>query len=147
MPFSFAAKTTSGVPNRYDGIVVLVEILFSNKSTGDKIRYEYRPNVLLYTSSKTVEVVYRSYPTTRTLLDRHGIQVLFLVSGTLGVFRFQQLLVQLTTSLALYKIASLIVDTLAVRILPQRKHYFKYKFEDTLSSCYCLEFDPLSLSL
>ncbi len=48
-------------------------------------------------------------------------------TGTLGAFKFQVLLLQLTTSLALIKLASVIVDTLAVRFLPRKKLY-KYVF-------------------
>lgn len=71
------------------------------------------------------------YPTDRWLVNRHGIRLVFLVTGTLSKFDFTTLLIQLTTSLALYKVAVLVVDLIAIYLMPQRKHYRDYKYELT----------------
>ena len=127
------SKAQGGAPesNRYDGIVFLIEISFNNKRTGDWIEYEYKPLALPFSSFKAVETVYNVYPTDRWLVNRHGIRLIFLVTGSLSKFDFTTLLIQLTTSLALYKVAVLLVDMIALYLMPQRKHYRDYKFELT----------------
>ena len=42
--------------------------------------------------------------------DRHGIRIVFKVTGSIGRFSMQQLLIQLVTSLGMFVVAKLTVD-------------------------------------
>jgi len=66
----------------------------------------------------------------RTLTDFYGIRVLIEQSGNVAVWDNIQLLLILTTTLALAAVATYITDFVALNILPQSKEYAKFKFEE-----------------
>ena len=75
--------------------------------------------------------VYETYRTSRHLLNQHGIYVEAVQGGELRGFSFNALLIQLTTSLTLFATAKVLTDFLAVYLLPDRRHYAGYMYEQT----------------
>ena len=56
---------------------------------------------------------------------------MFILSGQIGRPTFQATLIQLVTSMGLLSVASIIVEMLMLYVMPLRKRYEAYKFEDT----------------
>jgi hypothetical protein len=48
--------------------------------------------------------------------------------GTIGVFSFITLLINLVSGIVLVRVATTVVDLVAIRLLPQKNHYKYYKF-------------------
>ena len=67
----------------------------------------------------------------RTVLTRYGIRMTALLIGSLGKFDMTTLLLQLTTSLSLIAIATVMVDYAAIYALKDRKRYKEAKYEKT----------------
>merc|ERR1712187_1104123 len=78
---------------------------------------------------KTTSLVWDRYPEHRIKRDIHGILFSVKGAGQLAAFSFQQLLVTLTTSLALLAISATIVRYLALYVLKQRPYYQEYLYE------------------
>jgi len=120
---------------RYFGIVVLMLLVYDNIDNywqnPNLITYYYRPSGVQKIDDFTVETVYINYPYERYVIERRGIRVIGVVTGELGEFEFQTFLIQLTTALALIKVATTVVDLVALNILPRRKDYQSAKFERT----------------
>ena len=120
------AKSYNTHSNRYNGGVIIVSISYDNtnpwsgvvdtyKKTDTKnsnIHYQYTISYLQDTSFKTIEAKYFKYPSSRSVLNRHGIRIFVVQAGQLGQFDATQLLLQLTTSLTLLAIANTVVDLL-----------------------------------
>ena len=68
----------------------------------------------------------------RIYLDKHGVKFTLSQIGSLAVFSFTDLLVTLTTSLALLALSTTVVDNLAVNILPLKKLYAASKYDTTV---------------
>lgn len=75
-----------------------------------------------------------SYATdgTLTINNRHGLRIVFVQTGLIGAFSFITLLVNLVSGVVLIKVATTIVDLVAIRLLPQRSYYKQYKYEETV---------------
>jgi len=128
---------------RVFGSVVMNLIQYDNilnfYTAPEAIMYNYRPAVVQDIDSYETQnfwFQFPNYPVNSTVgrhirLTRRGIRIVCVPGGLLGKFQFQQLLLSLTTSLALIKIAATIVDTLATRILPMRAVYNEKKYEQT----------------
>lgn len=125
---------SSGNTSRYDGIVLVVNIVYKNVEPWlgqqSNITYEYNTNVLVGTKSKVARQIFVDYPKTRVIRDMHGIKLVAEQSGELGSFDATTLLLQLAASTALLTVATLVVDQLAVRVLPWRKAYKHAKFDE-----------------
>jgi hypothetical protein len=120
------------------GAVIVLMITYDNIATyysdSTLIHYDYRPILVDAIEDFAIESIVNDAGTpfgARTVIHRRGIRVIGISAGTLGAFKFQALLIQLTTSLALIKLASVIVDQLAIRVLPRKEHYKTAKFELT----------------
>jgi len=118
---------------RNDGIVLLFFITYSNtySYSTNNMRYQYTIKRVLNTKFKAVEPVFTKNITTRVLWDRHGIRIIFLQVGRLGVFDFQTLLLTFVSGLGLLAAATFVVDFLAFRIMPSKQLYYKYKYKET----------------
>ena len=126
---------------RFGGTLLVMTITYSNFLQDTNA---YSENYITYTYSveqvdgvefKTEQPVPAAGAGTapsRTVLDRHGIRLLVKQSGNLGRFDFATLLVSLTASLGLLAASTLIVDCLAVRVLPLRAVYNGYKTSNTV---------------
>lgn len=120
---------------RDNGVVVLVFIEYSNTYTysTSNIRYTYSARVATHTKFKAVQSIYTKHlDTERVLLDRHGVRLVFIQTGSLGVFDFQTLLLTIVSGLGLLAITTVIIDCCALRIFPTtRKKYADYKYLKT----------------
>eukprot|EP00002_Diphylleia_rotans_P032296 TRINITY_DN6771_c0_g1_i1.p1 TRINITY_DN6771_c0_g1~~TRINITY_DN6771_c0_g1_i1.p1 ORF type:complete len:204 (-),score=51.90 TRINITY_DN6771_c0_g1_i1:87-698(-) len=120
---------------RSEGLVITLSIDYNNRDNKDyKISYIYRAAILPQISYKVEEPVLLYNETGvsgRIIYNRHGIKVIVLPTGNIYRFSFQVLLVNLVSALALLAAASTIVDLLALKVMPMRKHYQNYKMEVT----------------
>jgi len=140
---SFAKLPSLDVPSqlvnsansmRYDGCFILVIITYSNRQSATdsyQLKYNYQ-----FVSLPGLDVV-QFAPTSTDAFgntvenDRHGVNFVFLVTGTVGEFDFPQLLTSLVNGFVLTKFASVIVDLLLLYVLPQRNEYKTHKIEIT----------------
>jgi hypothetical protein len=96
-----------------------------------KIRYTIRPYLMTESEFKVEQVVHTNYTQERMVIDRHGIRIVALQEGRLGSFDFAVLLIQITVSLTLMRIATMVLDVVMLYLLPDRIHYRRYKYEQT----------------
>jgi hypothetical protein len=68
---------------RYDGIVIMIFIIYSNTITYnlDHISYSYQPSLITDTEFKSVEPTLIN-GTYREVYNRHGIRMIFIQDGT-----------------------------------------------------------------
>eukprot|EP01062_Namystynia_karyoxenos_P074498 TRINITY_DN71410_c0_g1_i1.p1 TRINITY_DN71410_c0_g1~~TRINITY_DN71410_c0_g1_i1.p1 ORF type:complete len:547 (+),score=164.08 TRINITY_DN71410_c0_g1_i1:91-1641(+) len=120
---------------RYTGITVVITVDYKNRNswafTPGHDEYTYSADVFPHTNFKLNEVVPRGTDE-RVIVDRHGIRVVFLHSGVLHAFEFNSLLIQLTASLTLFAVSSLLVDFLCTNLLPYHRVYSSYKYVRTV---------------
>eukprot|EP01087_Luapelamoeba_hula_P017841 TRINITY_DN5664_c0_g1_i2.p1 TRINITY_DN5664_c0_g1~~TRINITY_DN5664_c0_g1_i2.p1 ORF type:complete len:404 (-),score=39.29 TRINITY_DN5664_c0_g1_i2:122-1333(-) len=119
---------------REDGLILLLFITYSNTYTynTNNIRYEYTVKAVSRAKFKAVQPVFTKHYIDRVIWDRHGIRVVFVQTGMLGKFDFQTLLLSFVSGLGLVALSTLIVDLIALRLLPSTsRRYRKYKYEDT----------------
>jgi len=122
------------------GVVLLFVVSYNNiknywsgcvRNKNPCYEYTYEPAIISTIDDFAQDTYYSSYPSNRTDVIRRGIRIVGVLSGEIGFFDFQTLLIQLTTSLALLKIATTLVDLVAIKLLPRRKLYHIAKFEMT----------------
>jgi hypothetical protein len=65
------------------------------------------------------------------VLKQYGIKIVVLITGRLGVFSFNTLLIQLAAGSALLGVGILLTDSIALYLLPERKLYTEAKFMNT----------------
>jgi hypothetical protein len=117
---------------RYDGVVLILVITYSNSYPAfvatDSIRYDIK--VFRVRGSQFKYEFAVPLPNgARIKRNTHGVRMLFLQKGQLGRFSFQVLLVQLVSALALLKVATTIVDLIAVQLLPHKAYYKDLKYQ------------------
>ncbi|KAJ1558006.1 P2X purinoceptor 2 [Nowakowskiella sp. JEL0078] len=134
----FSLNNSSDAPNangsyRSSGLVLSVPIFYSNRlSDPTQLKYQYIPAKLDKTEYKIVQSI-RNPDNTTTFYNRHGVRFVFTQTGTIGIFDFQSLLVNLVAALALTKLASMVVELMMLYILPRRNFYNDVKFDE---ECY-----------
>uniref|UniRef100_A0A7S3K5J9 Purinergic receptor n=1 Tax=Aureoumbra lagunensis TaxID=44058 RepID=A0A7S3K5J9_9STRA len=112
-------------------ILTITYTNFRNWYGKSQIRYYYSPDLIPQSNYKFYDPYYSNYRQNRTLLNKHGIHIQIAQSGTLRTFLFNNLLVQITTSLTLFAIATVITDFAALYLLPDHKIYQQYKYDST----------------
>src|SRR5262245_45046320 len=88
---------------RYDGLILAVEVEYSNWRAfdyKDKPSYTYRAILFPKTKYLIKQPVYTNYPTDRLLLERNGIEIIFITSGELRQFSAIQFFVSIGTILS-----------------------------------------------
>jgi len=110
--------------------VLIVFIKYSNSLTDAKLlTYDY---MVRWISGAEFKAEFPFYEGDQLLvMNRHGVRIVFLQVGSIGVFNFLTLLINLVSGLVLVKVAATLVDVLALKLLPQRDIYKKYKYEMT----------------
>ncbi|EAL63456.2 hypothetical protein DDB_G0288061 [Dictyostelium discoideum AX4] len=118
---------------RDDGILILCFITYSNTYTYNtgNYHYTYQFKLVQNTKYKIVEPVFTKDVEDRYIFDRHGVRIIFIQTGQLGQFDFQTMLLTFVSGIGLVTAASLIVDIIATRIMPQRSRYQELKFQDS----------------
>lgn len=118
---------------RFTGIVLLVIIDYSNTfsfNTGD-IRYKISVRQVQKTQFKSEQqIFYDDFPNSLLEWNRHGVRLLFKMTGTVGTFDFQTLLINIIAGAALVSFAAIAVDVMAIYLLPQSSSYRQYMYED-----------------
>ena len=79
---------------------------------------------------KSEETIY-DVPGGYRVRNRHGIQLIFIQVGEIGVFSLQAMLLSIVTGMVLLSIASTIVDLVALNFMQHRKNYYSHKYEIT----------------
>ncbi|KAH8098095.1 hypothetical protein JL720_1022 [Aureococcus anophagefferens] len=125
-----------GKTYRETGASLIFEITYQNfrgwPGVGE-IFYSYTPMVVRAAPTYH-DAIYAEYRERRHLLNQHGIYVEAVQGGELRGFSFNNLLIQLTTSLTLFATATVLTDFLAIYVLPDRNHYNDYSAMRTPSS-------------
>ena len=123
-----------GETYRETGASLILEINYENfrgwPGVGS-ISYSYTPMLVRGSSYKHYTAEYAAYRTDRTLLNQHGIFIEAVQGGSLKGFSFNNLLIQLTTSLTLFATATVLTDFLAMYVLPDHAAYETFKYEST----------------
>eukprot|EP00622_Pseudochattonella_farcimen_P004040 FR739345.1.p1 GENE.FR739345.1~~FR739345.1.p1 ORF type:complete len:197 (-),score=21.62 FR739345.1:238-828(-) len=127
-------KGNGASPYRETGASMSFFISYTNyvnwKGTS-RVSYTYTPKAVKGSSYKYYNPIYSDYRASRTTLNMHGISIQAIPGGTYRVFDFNNLLIQLTTSLTLFAVATVIVDFVALYVLPDKEVYDHYKYELT----------------
>jgi len=113
---------------RYAGMIVTVAIEYHNfrafhLGVQKGVRYVYKLQAIPGSSYKETRIVTTDYPTKRVKQDLHGILFELQASGQLATFDFTNMLIQLTTSLALLAVATTVVNLLAQYVLKYSPFY------------------------
>ncbi|KAJ3119337.1 cytochrome c oxidase subunit 1 [Nowakowskiella sp. JEL0407] len=117
---------------RSTGTVISVPIYYENEVGNSQVlHYTYLPAQLNATEYKIIQHI-NNPDGTITYLNRHGIRIVLTQFGSIGVFDFQSLLVNLVAAMALTKFASVLVDLLMLYIMPRRESYKDAKFDEEI---------------
>ncbi|KAF0502323.1 P2X purinoceptor 4 [Gigaspora margarita] len=123
------ANKATGETYRSSGIVIVIIIEYKNVPfKKDEISYRYLPQVIDGNEYKVVENIYNTTDGSSTLIDRHGIRLVFQQHGTIGEFQFIALLTGLVASVALFKVAEVLVELIMLNLLPERNQYEEIKY-------------------
>merc|ERR1712196_651351 len=99
-------------------------------SSSSNIQYRIK----IYTKKSTifhVQVVQRgSELHRRTIHHLYGPRVVFDVGGKVGDFQFNNVIIQVSTSFAMFALATTLVDFLMLYVLPRREQYYRLKYKE-----------------
>eukprot|EP00039_Didymoeca_costata_P023117 m.6016 g.6016 ORF g.6016 m.6016 type:complete len:426 (-) comp3467_c0_seq1:78-1355(-) len=125
---------------RRSGAIYLAEIEYSNTRhwTGvapsfRNVWYSIRIKPVAESTYKSYQTIYGSDTSTRTVITKTGLRLSTVMIGDLGKFDMTTMLLQLTTSLSLIAVATVIVDALAMYVMKDKDVYRKSKYEMTES--------------
>lgn len=129
------AVNYDGQTYRETGVTMLLQIVYSNfrgnfKGKGS-IQYYYKPRLVTRSSYNYYSPEYSDYRSLRTLNNIHGVFIEAIQGGSLYTWSFNNLLIQLTTSLTLFAVATVVTDFVALYIMPEHGVYEKYIYEET----------------
>lgn len=123
---------------RWNGGVLHISISYSSENQGPqnflgngKISYVVGVSLLPQQEFKNMHASEVS-GSQRLVLDDHGFLIVASVHGTLYVFDFVYLTQVLTTSVALFAVASMIVDFLMNHLVAHRYHYNLLQYQHTV---------------
>jgi len=121
-----------GEPLRNAGVVLIIFVTYSNSLTNvAKISYTYRVAYIPGADYQADEPRWLQNAD-MILYSRHGIRMVFIQTGLIGQFDFLTLLTTIVSGLVLTSLATLFVDVIALRVLPERSMYKHYKREVTI---------------
>jgi len=118
---------------RARGLVLFVVITYSNTNTffgTHAVSYEYNVHRLHETNFMVYEALESEGDSRRHLHKRFGIHLKFILTGSIGRFSFKALLANIASALGLVTLSSIVVDQLALYVLPLRNTYFRYKYSE-----------------
>ena len=81
----------------------------------------------------------------RMILNRHGIRVIFVTSGNIGLYSFTALVLEIVSATVLMSIANLIIDNVAFVIIGDWKENGKAQIVRAMLVRYRLKFQLISL--
>ncbi|CAG8528548.1 7264_t:CDS:2 [Paraglomus occultum] len=128
---STAPGAQSGETYRSSGIVIVIVIEYQNvKLKKDKFSYKYLPRMIEGNEYKAVESLYQT-DGSYILKERHGIRFVFEQHGEIGEFSMVSLLENIVAGFALFKGATILVEILMLKFLPEKDIYEDAKYEET----------------
>ena len=128
---STAPGAKSGEQYRSSGIVIVIVIEYRNvKLKKDKFSYKYLPRMIEGNEYKVVESLYQA-DGSYILKDRHGIRFVFAQHGEIGEFSFIALLENIVAGFALFELATILVEIIMLKFLPEKDIYEDAKYEET----------------
>ncbi|KAJ2998804.1 cytochrome c oxidase subunit 1 [Globomyces sp. JEL0801] len=108
---------------RSAGFIVSVPINYANRQSNNaQLKYQYLPSIIGGSEMKLTQQQFNSDGSI-TYLDRHGIRLVFAQTGSI--------VLNLVAALAMVKVATLIVDSMMLYLLPKKETYKKAKFDET----------------
>jgi len=131
-------------PYRYSGCVIVVIIEYNNRQ--EAIEYKYKPSLIEKAEMKILELVTDvDYVSSKLFnkvdadnsinesvgwveYNRHGIEIKFVQLGNIGKFDFMALCMNLVASIAMLSVASTIVESLMLYVLPEKGDYRNLKY-------------------
>ncbi|CAG8446430.1 12063_t:CDS:10 [Acaulospora morrowiae] len=126
------ADEAHGETYRSSGIVIAVVIEYMNaRFRKNDITYKYLPQVIDGNEYKSMQNILNpdgSY----TIIDRHGIRLVFQQHGSIGQFDFITLLVNIVGALFLMKFAESVVEFFMLYCSDNRDYYAGAKYENVL---------------
>lgn len=127
------SKVVNGKTLRYDGALLMMVITYSNNGLHpSKLEYTYEVQILQGADVVAMEPTQiRSSDKSVHERNRHGINVLFMVSGAVGKFDFQTLLMNIVSGAVLLGVATTVVDLLLLYVMPDKDLYKRHKYELT----------------
>jgi len=118
---------------RQVGMVLNIEISYSNTydfiAPANALQYTYQTRRIVETDYNIKEIV-NGTDASRVLRTHNGVRINIQQSGSIGEFQFQAMLVQMVSGMGLLAVATIVVDQLAIRVLPQRAVYRSHKYQD-----------------
>jgi len=142
--FSLDDENNNGESYRYSGSVIVVIIEYNNRQ--EAIEYKYKPSLIEKAEMKILELVTDVNYVSSKLFDkvgadnsinesigwleynRHGIEIKFVQLGNIGKFDFMALCMNLVASIAMLSVASTIVESLMLYVLPEKGDYRNLKY-------------------
>jgi len=124
----------SGLGNsyRYDGLELITIITYKNKPLNpDELFYRYDISVIPAVDSVAFQPSTLVSDTQLTATKRNGIKLIFIIAGTIGLFDWQTLLMNLAGGFVLLKLATTIVDLLMEYAMPDKDKYKEHKYEES----------------
>ena len=92
--------------------------------------YYYKPQFIVGSTYKQfVQFYYTSYRYERTIVNAHGIKISVLLNGEFHSFNFKTLLVTITTSIGLLAVATFVLDSIMLYLLPEKNIYQQLKYD------------------
>ncbi|CAG8692733.1 15937_t:CDS:2, partial [Acaulospora morrowiae] len=123
------ADKAKGETYRSSGIVISVVIEYMNvRFRKDDITYKYLPQVIDGNEYKAAQNILNS-DGSYTIIDRHGIRLVFQQHGSIGQFDFITLLVNVVGALFLLKFAENVVEFFMLYCSNNRESYSDAKYE------------------
>ncbi|KAL7746398.1 hypothetical protein RI367_008241 [Sorochytrium milnesiophthora] len=120
---------------RSSGLQIIVFITYENRlMKPSELKYTYKASRINGSESKILQDFNIAGNNGGNILqewNRHGVQIKFVQTGTLGQFELLNVLSNVAGAFALTGTATIIVELLMLRLLPQRHIYQKYKYQVT----------------
>ena len=135
------SDTSSHHTTRYTGSTLVVSINYRNyapwkgvlfNSKGNyEVPYTYTVKRIDKSTAKQMKQISTKFPDKRVVRNEHGVKFYVIQTGSIGRFDAFSLLLSITTSLTLLALANLLVDSIAVYVMPEREYFSSIKYPDS----------------
>ncbi|CAJ1960346.1 unnamed protein product [Cylindrotheca closterium] len=124
-------STTYCTTFRESGATILLTVLWNDFLPYQGILepyYHYKARII-GTNYKETQAFYSSYRNSRVLFSAHGIKVAVVVGGNFHQFTWLNFIITITTALGMLAVATAVVDTFMLYVLPEKEQYQECKYE------------------
>eukprot|EP00698_Gefionella_okellyi_P013495 TRINITY_DN36_c0_g1_i1.p1 TRINITY_DN36_c0_g1~~TRINITY_DN36_c0_g1_i1.p1 ORF type:complete len:446 (-),score=95.61 TRINITY_DN36_c0_g1_i1:85-1422(-) len=129
---------------RYSGVILLFSIFYTNVNqtrncygcrlwlNDDQfITYQYRVNPVVGEEFSAKQGITSYDRQNRTVNTRSGVRIIFQQTGQIVQFNFAVMLVTLVAGMGLVKVASVLADQIALRIMRYKDRYWQLKYQES----------------